>query len=156
MWALYLFICFVACGIAAWTDSTSGEISNKLTYPLIIIGFVLSLFPGMFLNIVYGLVFLLVSYLIYQKNFFGGGDIKLVLGLILINPTTNIMFIVLWLFIACIFSLTGYLYKYLIKKERGEKLNNMKFGLPMFIAMFILVVLYFLPHLMWVSQWFLP
>ena len=147
MWTLYIIIAFIVCGIAAFLDARSGEISNKLTYPLIIVGFFLSLFPGMFLNIVWGLAFMVIASAFYKSKLFGGGDIKLILGLILINPTTNIIFVCYWLLYACGIAIVIYLHKYYIKKERGQKLNELRFGIPLFISMFILVLQYFLPFI---------
>ena len=147
MWTLYLLVAFIACALAAYMDSKTGEISNKLTYPLIIIGFLLSLYPTMFLNIVWGLIFMVVTYPFYEKKLFGGGDIKLILGLILINPLTDIIFIVIWLFIACIFALIMYAIKYFIKKERGKNVQKLRFGIPLFVAMFVMVLNYFLPYI---------
>jgi len=146
MWTLiYLLIAFIACSISALKDARTGEIPNKITYPLIIVGFILSLFPGMFLNIVYGIIFLMISYWFYKRKLFGGGDIKLILGLILLNPTTDIVFICWWLLYACVIAIVFYAYKYYIKKERGKTAETLRFGVPLFISMFIIILQNFLP-----------
>jgi len=146
MWTLiYLLIAFIACSISALTDAKTGEIPNRLTYPLIIIGFVLSLFPWMFSNIIYGIIFLIISSWFYKKKLFGGGDIKLILGLILLNPTADIIFICWWLLYACIIAIVFYAYKFYIKKERGKKAETLRFGVPLFISMFIIILQQFLP-----------
>lgn len=143
-WIIYLCVAFVACTIAAVTDTKSGEIPNWLTYPLIIVGFLVSLFPYTFPNFVFGVIFMILAYGVYKYKLFGGGDIKLILGLILLNPSADIMFIIWWLSISCVIAMLFYLVKY-IKGERGKKLEALKFGVPMFIGMFIMLAINLLP-----------
>ncbi len=66
--------------VCAITDILYGKIYNKITYPVIMLGVLLSLFAG-FMALKSSLVGLLVGFILYFLVFmmggFGGGDVKL-------------------------------------------------------------------------------
>jgi len=78
--------CLVACIatlIAAVTDARSARIPNWLTYPLLVLGPVLSVFghgpwlPSLVLSFIGILSCALVPTLLFARNAMGGGDVKL-------------------------------------------------------------------------------
>ena len=137
---------FLALFAAAYYDIKTGEIPLHVTLPLIICGFVASLFPAMFPNIIIGLVFLIIGFIAYEKKLFGGGDIKLVLGVILCNPLAEITFIIYWLLIASIFALIIIGGKtFILKKKITEEI---KFA-PYLFASFFVVVMGYIYYVVW-------
>jgi prepilin signal peptidase PulO-like enzyme (type II secretory pathway) len=133
-------IIFLMLFIASYYDIKTGEIPLHVTLPLIICGFVASLFPYFFPNIIIGLVFLIIGFIAYEKKLFGGGDIKLILGVILCNPLAELTIIIYWLLIASILALIVIGGKtILLKKKITEEI---KFAPYLFVSFFIVVMGY--------------
>lgn len=71
--------------ISAYTDHKTGEIPNQLTLPLIGLGIVLSVLNQTWSYFAIGLLVFFLATMAYQKNVMGGGDIKLLTGMALIQ-----------------------------------------------------------------------
>lgn len=73
---------------AAYIDWKSGNIPDQLTLSFVIVGIILSLFRWMPEPFIMAfLIYILGGYL-FQKQI-GGGDVKLLMGLQLVQPTWN-------------------------------------------------------------------
>ena len=81
-----IIIITIALLMASYFDIKRKEIPNFITYPLIIIGFVYSLFPWTFPNLILAIIFFGVGYYLNSKGLLGGGDVKLITGIILLTP----------------------------------------------------------------------
>ncbi len=79
----------VAGTLAAYTDWKTGYIYDWITYPLIGIGIILSLVTGQWWGLVFGGIIYALGMLAYRTGKIGGGDIKLLAGLALVQPTFN-------------------------------------------------------------------
>jgi len=77
----------IAGAAAAYTDWKTGYIYDYITYPLIILGIILSVASGQWLGIVMGGAIYGLGVLAYKTGKIGGGDIKLLAGLALVQPT---------------------------------------------------------------------
>src|SRR4051812_12097721 len=80
-------IALLATLIAAVTDARSARIPNWLTYPLLVLGPILSLFgragwlPSLVLSLLGIFACALVPTLLFARNAMGGGDVKLLAAL---------------------------------------------------------------------------
>jgi len=107
---LKIALALIATAIAAYTDHKTGLIQNWLTYPLIGVGLLITVFES-FLSVntfgwIYfadvlaiGILIYLIGYLMYKYGKLGGGDIKLFLGLHLLMPYYLGQLTILWLLI---------------------------------------------------------
>ena len=136
---IFLFV-FLALFLAAYYDLKTGEIPLNVTMPLILIGFLMSLFPWNFANIIIGLVFIIIGLVAYEKKLFGGGDIKLILGVILLNPTADLIFIIYWLLISSIIALVAIGFKTAVLKKPITQ--EIRFAPYLFIAYLIMIIGY--------------
>ncbi|MDP2665948.1 MAG: A24 family peptidase [Candidatus Diapherotrites archaeon] len=76
----------LAGALAAYTDWKTGYIYDWITYPLIGLGIILSLLTQNWLGIVLGAGIYLIGKLAYRTGKIGGGDIKLLAGIALVQP----------------------------------------------------------------------
>ncbi len=77
----------IAGAAAAYTDWKTGYIYDYITYPLIGLGIVLSLLTGQWMGLVFGGVIYGLGMVAYKTGKIGGGDIKLLAGIALVQPT---------------------------------------------------------------------
>lgn len=76
----------VAGMLAAYTDWKTGYIYDWITYPLMGVGIVLCIFTGAWIGLVLGAGIYGLGILAYKTGKIGGGDIKLLAGLALVQP----------------------------------------------------------------------
>jgi Flp pilus assembly protein protease CpaA len=159
---LYLreIILIIATALTAYTDMKTGYIYDKITYPLIAIGLVITfyefniinfLLQGIWLNsgtIQLGIAALVfgVGYLLYYSGKIGGGDVKLFVGISLMIPLQGIMpFVAYVIVIAGMLSILAlsayYIPKYLAKKPNLKE-NFSRMILALFIG--VAIAFYFL------------
>lgn len=72
--------------LAAYTDWKTGYIYDWITYPLIIVGLIISLLTGQWIGLVFGAAIYVLGVLAYRTGKIGGGDIKLLAGMALVQP----------------------------------------------------------------------
>ena len=77
----------IASIIAAYTDIKTGYIYDWITYPLIGVGIVHSLLTQQWLGFLLGGIIYGMGWLAYRSGKIGGGDIKLLAGMALVQPT---------------------------------------------------------------------
>jgi preflagellin peptidase FlaK len=132
---LLSFFLILICVWAAKEDIETGEIPNEITYPLIIVGLVWAFFNALLCNYLVFLVSILVFlglFYAYKKNIVGGGDVKLITGICLLNPFNNLVFYVFLFFIFWFILNSVKIYK---------KWNEIRFGFICLIACILSVVI---------------
>lgn len=77
----------IAGAIGAYTDIKTGYIYDWITYPLIILGIGITLYTQQWLGILFAIVIYAAGWLAYRSGKMGGGDIKLLAGIALVQPT---------------------------------------------------------------------
>jgi len=85
-YVINIFIITIALLLASYFDIKRKEVPNFITYPLIIVGFIYSLFPWTFPNLILAIIFFGFGYYVNSKGLLGGGDVKLITGMILLTP----------------------------------------------------------------------
>lgn len=116
---------FIATAVAAYTDWKTGYIYNWITYPLIAIGIILSLVQQQWLGLVMGGLIYGAGYLAYNQGKLGGGDVKLLTGMALVQPVFHGMIFVLSVLLtsalaACVGMGVYYVGGYLLTKPKIE------------------------------------
>ncbi len=96
-----IFFLISFCFIAAYTDYKSGYIYDYITYPMILMGIILSIIDNTILSsLLTALTIFAVGYPIYNLGKIGGGDIKLFMGIGALLPLYSghilILFVVLF------------------------------------------------------------
>ena len=131
---------------AAYFDLKRKEIPNSLTYPLIVSGFVYSMLPWNILNIwLAGAVFV-IGYLLNKHGDLGGGDVKLLTGMVLWTPPEffSMSFFLTLFLMSCVCALIYFGIMILTGKEKLSKNALIKFGPCILVGYVIAVVSMFL------------
>jgi Flp pilus assembly protein protease CpaA len=133
-----ILIILIATGIAAYTDHKTSYIYNWLTFPLVIVGVILTALESFVLTNPLGYIYFIkvisiaiiiyfLGYLFYYFGKLGGGDIKIFIGIHLVLPYYASQLTILWLLIfssllAVMFVSLQYLIKlYIILKWKTWK-----------------------------------
>lgn len=154
-----IIIILVATAIAAYTDHKTSYIYNWLTFPLIVIGLILTALESFVLTnplgyiyflkvILIAIIIYLLGYIFYYFGKLGGGDIKIFIGIHLVLPYYASQLTILWLLIfssllAVMFVSLKYLIKlYTILKWKAWKkiLLKKKFQIFKVIILFVAFV----------------
>lgn len=113
----------IASAIAAYTDWKTGYIFDWITYPLMAIGIILSVLSGQWIGIVLGIGIYAIGYFAYKQGKLGGGDIKLLAGMAMVQPLyEGQLFVLSVLLVASIAACVGlciqYVGGYLLSKPK--------------------------------------
>lgn len=133
----------IASGIAAYTDWKTGYIFDWITYPLIGLGIILSILNSQWIGIVLGIGIYAIGYVAYKQGKLGGGDIKLLAGMALVQPLyQGQLFVLSVLLVACVVACAGlciqYVGSYLLSKPKiNWKESRKKLGIGMAIALIV-------------------
>lgn len=104
--------------LGAITDAKTGYIFDWITYPMILIGFVLAIMQQQYNNLfVAGIIFALL-FITYKFGKLGGGDVKLFVGIALLNPYNDYLFFASAMLIAAVSAMIFYSIFYTIKYIR--------------------------------------
>ncbi len=79
----------IASFVAAYTDFKTGYIYDWITYPLIGLGILWSVTQQEWTGIIFGGIIYGIGYLAYRIGKIGGGDVKLLAGIAIMQPTLN-------------------------------------------------------------------
>jgi len=112
-------IILAGCGAAAYTDTKTGLILDKITYPMIALGILFNIIEGEWLFLLAGVAVFAIGYLIYYMGKIGGGDVKILTGMVMLLPVLQgQIFVINALFAASLFAVTFYSAYYLSKYVR--------------------------------------
>ncbi|MBM3282439.1 MAG: prepilin peptidase [Candidatus Diapherotrites archaeon] len=147
----------IAGAAAAYTDWKTGYIYDYITYPLIGLGIILSLMTGQWLGLVLGAGIYGIGLFAYKTGKIGGGDIKLLAGLALIQPTFNGMifpFAVLLVgtLLACLGLSIYYTGMFVLSRKKIHWKNNRKKSAALMGAAVAGVMYYVFTQGLWSSE----
>lgn len=127
----------------AITDIKTGYIYDWITYPMIILGLILSIMQGQLTNILLAGIIFVILLIGYKFGKIGGGDVKIFTAISLLNPYNNIEFIITIIFSASLLSMTFYSTKYTIKYAKlGINLEKEKEGIKKAIIIGLIILIY--------------
>lgn len=111
----------IAGAAAAYTDWKTGYIYDYITYPLIGAGIILSLLTGQWTGLALGGGICALGVVAYKTGKIGGGDIKLLAGIALVQPLYQGMIfplavLLVGTLLACLGFSTYYVGKYLLTR----------------------------------------
>jgi len=102
-----------------YTDARTGLILDRITYPMIALGILLSLVEGQWLFLGIGAAVFVLGYVVYYLGKVGGGDVKLLTGIGFLLPFYGQGFFLLnALFAACMLAVSFYSAYYVSKYAR--------------------------------------
>jgi len=128
----------------ALTDAKTGYIYDYITYPMIIIGFILSLIQMQFFNLISGIIIFILLFIFYKFGKIGGGDVKIFTAIALLNPFNQLNFLITLGFVAAMSSMIFYSIYYTIKYIRlGINFENEKKGIINALIMGTFLIIYF-------------
>jgi len=126
------------------TDTKTGYIYDWITLPMISLGFILSIMLQQWNNIILGGILFVGLFIIYKFGKIGGGDVKLFVGISLLNPTNDYLFVVSIMFFAAMSAMMFYSIFYLIKYLRkGINFEENKKGIIKALIFGLIIVGYF-------------
>lgn len=109
---------FIGTLIGGATDAKTGYIYDWITYPMIIVGALLSIAQLQWFNLISGVILFVGLFIIYKLGKLGGGDVKIFTAIAFLNPFNEINFLITLGFFAAISSLVFYSVFYSIKYIR--------------------------------------
>jgi len=130
------------------TDAKTGYIYDWVTYPMVIIGVILSLIQWQLFNLASGVAIFAILFVVYKLGKIGGGDVKIFTGIALLNPYNELNFLITLCFFAAISSMVFYSIfysiKYLrvgfVKKDNEEGIRSALFLGAVLIAYFVIML----------------
>ncbi len=126
------------------TDAKTGYIYDWITMPMIGIGLVLSVLAGMWMNVVFAAGIFVFLYIMYYFGKIGGGDVKLFVGIALLNPYNNAGFLAALAFFAAMSSMLFYSIFYSVKYARkGIDWEKNYDGIRQALILALIIAVYF-------------
>lgn len=135
----------IASAIAAYTDWKTGYIFDWITYPLIGLGIILSILNAQWIGIILGIGIYAIGYFAYKQGKLGGGDIKLLAGMALVQPLYEGQLFVLSVLLvaslaACVGLCIRYVGGYLLSKPKiNWNETKKKLGMGMLIVVLVFI-----------------
>jgi len=137
-------VLLIGTATGAVTDAKTGYIYDWITYPMIIIGLILSVIQQQWMNVGIGAIIFTIMYIAYRFGKIGGGDVKLFTAIALLNPINQPVFLFTILFFSAVSAMIFYSIFYTIKYYRiGIKLADNKKGISKAIVFGVIIVFYF-------------
>lgn len=141
------FVNVVAGAIGAYTDIKTGYIYDWITYPLIAIGIILTILTQQWIGLLFAALIYGLGWVAYRSGKMGGGDIKLLAGVALVQPTFEGMVFPLAVLLigalsACMVFCVYYVGGFLLSKPKIHWNTPRKKGAGILLAAFILLFLY--------------
>jgi Flp pilus assembly protein protease CpaA len=133
-----------ATALGAMTDAKTGYIYDWITYPMVAAGIILSIVLQQWNNLILGAILFVGLFIMYKFGKIGGGDVKLFVGIALLNPTNDYFFIVSIMFFAAMSAMMFYSIFYFIKYVKiGINIEENKKGIKKAILFGIIIIAYF-------------
>ena len=137
-------ILLLGTATGAVTDAKTGYIYDWITYPMLILGIILSVMQAQWLNLISGAVIFGVLFLTYRLGKIGGGDVKIFSAIAFLNPYNSINFLATVALVAAagaiIFYSTYYLSKYF---RTNPNLEENKKGMNKAFVFGAMILFYF-------------
>ena len=135
---------FIGTLAGAITDAKTGYIYDWITYPMIILGVILSIMQQQWMNLIAGAGIFVVLYITYKLGKLGGGDVKILAGIALLNPFNDYIFLITLLFFAAMSAMIFYSAYYGVKYARkGINFKENKQGIQKAILFGAILAAYF-------------
>ncbi len=128
----------------AVTDAKTGYIYDWITYPMLIIGFILAVMQQQWLNIGIAAVIFAALYITYKFGKIGGGDVKIFSAIALLNPTGQVNFLLTAVFFAAMSAMIFYSIYFTSKYYRkGINFKENKEGILRAVMFGAIIIIYF-------------
>ena len=138
-------VLLIGTALGAVTDAKTGYIYDWITYPMILVGAILSITQHQWNNLIYAGIIFCGLYLLYKYGKLGGGDVKLYAAIALLNPVNDANFLLTAVFFAAMSAMIYYPVYYTIKyAKKGVKLEENNDGIKKALILGAIIVLYFL------------
>jgi len=130
--------------IGAITDAKTGYIYDWVTYPMIALGFILAIAQQQWNNVLIGLGLFVILYIAYKFGKLGGGDVKLFVGIALLNPNNDYYFFATVMLFAAMSAMVFFSIYFFIKYyKKGITYEENKKGITKAILFGIIIAGYF-------------
>ncbi|VVB74404.1 Type IV leader peptidase family protein [uncultured archaeon] len=137
-------ILLAGAALGAITDARTGYIYDWITYPMIILGIILSILQQQWINLGLGAVIFAVLFVAYYFGKLGGGDVKLFAAIAFLNPQNDVGFLLTTVFVAAMSAMVFYPVYYSIKYARkGFSYEENKEGIQKALLFGAIIVAYF-------------
>lgn len=137
-------VLLIGTATGAVTDAKTGYIYDWITYPMIILGALLSITQQQWLNLGIAAGVFAILFAAYRFGKLGGGDVKLFTGIALLNPTNEPLYFFTILFFAALSAIIFYSAYYASKYIRsGGTIKENKKGIIKATALGVVIVVYF-------------
>ncbi|MFA5125644.1 MAG: A24 family peptidase [archaeon] len=134
----------IGTAMGAVTDTKTGYIYDWITYPMIFLGFILSVMQQQWNNILIAAILFAILFAAYKLGKLGGGDVKIFAGIALLNPSNDYMFLATAMLFAAMGAMIFYSTYYTIKyAKKGIKIEENKKGIQKAILFATIIIIYF-------------
>ncbi len=134
----------IGSATGAYTDAKTGYIFDWITYPMIIIGLILSIAQQQWMNVGIGAIIFAAMFIAYKFGKIGGGDVKLFTAIALLNPINEPVFLFTALFFSAVSAMIFYAVFYAIKYNRiGISVEENKKGITKAVIFGAIIIVYF-------------
>jgi len=134
----------IGTAMGAITDTKTGYIYDWITYPMIFLGFILSVMQQQWNNILIAAILFAILFAAYKLGKLGGGDVKIFAGIALLNPSNDYMFLATTMLFAAMGAMIFYSTYYTIKyAKKGIKIEENKKGIQKAILFGAIIIIYF-------------
>jgi len=139
---------FLGTLVGGATDAKTGYIYDWVTYPMVIIGVLLSAIQLQYFNLASGVAIFVILFVVYKLGKIGGGDVKIFTGIALLNPYNELNFLITLVFFAAISSMVFYSIFYsikyirigFVKKDNEKGIRSALFLGAVLIAYFVIML----------------
>jgi Flp pilus assembly protein protease CpaA len=134
----------IGTALGAATDAKTGYIYDWITYPMIAIGFALSILQQQWNNLLIGTALFVLLYVAYKLGKLGGGDVKLFVGIALLNPYNDYNYLATTMLFAAMSAMIFYSVYYSAKYAlKGINFEENKKNIIKAIFFGLLITAYF-------------
>jgi Flp pilus assembly protein protease CpaA len=137
-------VLLIGTATGAATDAKTGYIYDWITYPMIIIGLILSIIQQQWVNVGIGAAIFAIMYIAYRFGKIGGGDVKIFTAVALLNPINQPVFLFTVLFFSAVSAMIFYAVFYTLKYRRiGIKFKDNQKGITKAVIFGAIIIFYF-------------
>lgn len=143
--------------IAAYTDLKTGYIYDWITYPLIGVGLILTFLTEQWIGLVLGGIIYALGMIAYRTGKIGGGDIKLLAGIALVQPLyAGMLFpfavLLIGTLLACLVLSAYYVGGFLLTRPKIKWKTKRKMAAGIMLLGMVLYFIYTLNNPWWPAE----